>query len=270
MRNLAVDKNIRLKGMRILDAGCGTGVMIRDMARMIPEANLTGIDFTESSLAIAKDLANKEGLNNISFRGDDLLNLQIDKNDEQFDMIYSWGVLHHIRKPKQAFLNVAKLLALGGLFRCGIYGYYGNRSRRNLRETINALFNGQDFQKKITLVQTWLKSCPGVLDSYITQPPIDLKKSLDDRDYIADEFLHPLEVHIKLEEVANWYKEAGLKIVGLTDFDNNQISLEIDNYVESDSAARAFKKTFQGEVPFDAIDRLNRPYWISLIGRRRV
>ncbi len=258
MKQLAVDNGFNLKNMKVLDAGCGTGVMIRGLAAAIPEASFTGIDLTDASLNIAKKIANEQGLKNITFQQDNLMDLKIGNNGESFDMIYSWGVLHHTTDTKQAFLNVVRLLKSGGIFRCGIYGDYGNRSRRDLRRIIDYFTEGKSFDEKISFVQEFLRNNPSFLDNYITEPSVDL----NDRDYVADEFLHVHEIHYKLEEIAQWYKEAGLALVGLTDFYSEPISLDIKDYMNCTNG------TSKENVSLDIIDRLAKPYWISLIGKK--
>lgn len=272
MKNLPVHHGIKIKNMEILDAGCGTGAMITNLAAALPEARFTGIDFTKQSLIKAQSLSEERELQNIRLLEDNLLNLKISQNKERFDMIYSWGVLHHTADAKQAFLNTAKLLKPNGLYRCGIYGEYGNETRRNLRASIKELFNGKPLEEKIDLVRKWLKANPELLKGYVTEPQIPLSNfdkqehPLNSDAYIADEFLHVHENHFTLAEIAAWYKEAGLKIVGLTDFNSNLISLKIEDYADHPDVI-SMLKGIEG-VPYDAIDRLKKPYWISLIGQK--
>ena len=50
-----------LKGLRILDIGCGGGLLAEPLARLGGE--VTGIDASEGAIAAARDHANRAGLN---------------------------------------------------------------------------------------------------------------------------------------------------------------------------------------------------------------
>lgn len=50
-------------GQRVLDVGCGSGVVTRDMARRVsPSGRAVGVDPSGEFLTIARDLARADGL----------------------------------------------------------------------------------------------------------------------------------------------------------------------------------------------------------------
>jgi 2-polyprenyl-3-methyl-5-hydroxy-6-metoxy-1,4-benzoquinol methylase len=59
----------------------------------------------------------------------------------QFDIVYSWGVLHHTGSMWQALENVAPLVKSGGILFIAIYNDQGKRSRqwRSIKRTYNRL-----------------------------------------------------------------------------------------------------------------------------------
>lgn len=87
------------KGMKILDAGCGTGNFSIKLAEM--GCIVTGIDISEKMLAIAREKAEKKGhSHNIEFRKMDLYNLEFE--DETFDGVFSMAAFEFISEPEKA------------------------------------------------------------------------------------------------------------------------------------------------------------------------
>jgi 2-polyprenyl-3-methyl-5-hydroxy-6-metoxy-1,4-benzoquinol methylase len=58
---------------RLLDAGCGTGNISVDMARHLPDVEITAIDLTDESLRMAQSKAMSLQLKNIEFQKSNLL-----------------------------------------------------------------------------------------------------------------------------------------------------------------------------------------------------
>ena len=56
----------RLKDLRVLDVGCGGGILSESMAQV--GAQVTGIDLAEESLRVAQLHALEEGVNNVNYR----------------------------------------------------------------------------------------------------------------------------------------------------------------------------------------------------------
>ncbi|AFX98335.1 3-demethylubiquinone-9 3-O-methyltransferase [Candidatus Endolissoclinum faulkneri L2] len=99
-----------LAGLKVLDVGCGGGLLSEPMARL--GAKVIGIDADSAGIAIAIDHALKMGLN-IDYRiaaPEDL----VDK-DDNFDAIIASEVIEHVNE-KSLFLNaLASLLQPGGI-----------------------------------------------------------------------------------------------------------------------------------------------------------
>jgi ubiquinone/menaquinone biosynthesis C-methylase UbiE len=53
--------------LRVLDAGCGTGSPLVAMAMAYPKADITAVDFSETSLNKAKKLAEQHDVKNVRF-----------------------------------------------------------------------------------------------------------------------------------------------------------------------------------------------------------
>lgn len=80
--------------IRILDIGCGNGRFIEFLQEKEIKFDYTGVDFNEDLLRIAKQRYNKN--KQIKFIQSDLLRLDTREFDGKFDLIVSFGVMHHI------------------------------------------------------------------------------------------------------------------------------------------------------------------------------
>jgi ubiquinone/menaquinone biosynthesis C-methylase UbiE len=87
-------------GSRVLEAGCGVGAQTVTLARNSPDARITCIDISESSLSQAKEKASVAGLRNINFQQADIFNLPYPH--EFFDHIFVCFVLEHLSQPVEA------------------------------------------------------------------------------------------------------------------------------------------------------------------------
>ncbi|MDI6644744.1 MAG: class I SAM-dependent methyltransferase [Methanobacteriaceae archaeon] len=95
-------------GSRVLEAGCGVGAQTLMLAKNSPNAEIISIDISEDSLNQARDLIKKEGLNNVKFQREDIMDLPFD--DEIFDHIFvcfrtSFKSSKSTLKTKKVFKN---------------------------------------------------------------------------------------------------------------------------------------------------------------------
>lgn len=108
---LKIVGNVRDK--KILEAGSGTGVISAELA--LRGAKVFLLDISERSLLLSQSYFKKKKIE-ASFILDDLLNLNI--NDQKFDIIWNAGVMEHFTPDEQskALCNISKILKDGGLF----------------------------------------------------------------------------------------------------------------------------------------------------------
>ena len=99
-------------GSQVLEAGCGVGSQTVFLAANSPEAAITSIDFSEESLAEARNKIAQRGFRNVSFRKADIFNLPFDKGS--FDHIFVCFVLEHLPDPGKALLVLKDVLKTGG------------------------------------------------------------------------------------------------------------------------------------------------------------
>jgi SAM-dependent methyltransferase len=100
-------------GMRILDAGCGSGSMARAMAKAASGSAVVGIDLRDRYIDYARKRAEAEGLRNLTFETADVRDLGF--ADGAFDIIWTKYLLQWVADPMRAMREFARVLKPGGL-----------------------------------------------------------------------------------------------------------------------------------------------------------
>jgi ubiquinone/menaquinone biosynthesis C-methylase UbiE len=103
-------------GKRVLEIGCGAGIDSAEFARN--GAIVTSTDFTERSVQAAKELLAEANLP-VNVVQADATNLQFE--DNSFDCVYSFGVLHHIPDVEKALAEIKRVLKPGGQVMAMLY-----------------------------------------------------------------------------------------------------------------------------------------------------
>jgi SAM-dependent methyltransferase len=107
------------EGKRVLEIGIGAGSDFCEWCRHA--AHATGVDLTEAAVALTRERLVLEGMAGARYT---LLTADAEAlpfSDETFDIVYSWGVLHHTPNTLQAYREVFRVLKPGGVMRTMIY-----------------------------------------------------------------------------------------------------------------------------------------------------
>ena len=105
-------------GKRVLEIGCGIGTDATNFARA--GAIYTGVELSSESLELAKTRFQVYGLSGRFLEGnaEEIDSLLI---GESFDLIYSFGVLHHTPSLESALKGIYKLMHRDSVFKMMVY-----------------------------------------------------------------------------------------------------------------------------------------------------
>jgi 2-polyprenyl-6-hydroxyphenyl methylase/3-demethylubiquinone-9 3-methyltransferase len=129
----------RLDGLSFLDIGSGSGLSSLAARRM--GARVHSFDYDPQSVATTTELRRRYFPHDAQWTVERGSALDADYLGTlgQFDVVYSWGVLHHTGCMWDALANVAPMVAPGGRLLIAIYNDTGTQARR--WHTIKKVYN---------------------------------------------------------------------------------------------------------------------------------
>jgi 2-polyprenyl-3-methyl-5-hydroxy-6-metoxy-1,4-benzoquinol methylase len=110
----------RWNGKKVLEIGCGIGTDTINFARA--GAQVTAVDLTEQSLQVARQRAKVFGLEDrIRFIQADAETLSESVPVEPYDLVYSFGVIHHTPDPNRVFDEIRKYVTAESTVKIMVY-----------------------------------------------------------------------------------------------------------------------------------------------------
>lgn len=98
----------------ILDIGCGPGTITADLAELVPEGKVTGVDAVEAVLERARaHVAGRSGITNCTFEVADANALPYP--DASFDVVFCHQVLQHVQDPVGILREMKRVAKPGGI-----------------------------------------------------------------------------------------------------------------------------------------------------------
>ena len=198
---------------KVLDVGFGTG-----RYAIVPlkyGAHVTGIDLSDSIQVAKKNLKDFDKAVLVEA---DLYSLPF--AEESFDVIYSFGVLHHTPDPYSAFKGLLKFLKPGGHICITLYQksgmYHSSRYIRKVTTKLNTkllYFIVCIFVSMLYIPYKFLGFRYGILGRFM---PISLSNNLyeavlDTFDCYSPKYQFTYDIH----EVYDWFKSSNMKEIDI-------------------------------------------------------
>ena len=187
----------------ILIAGCGTSQAAKHALRW-PEAQVTGIDFSETSVHCTEELKRKYNLDNLQ-----VYQLPIERVNylgTSFDQIVCTGVLHHLADPDAGLKALRGVLKPDGAMHLMVYAPYGRTGIYMLQEFCRRL--------GIHAADEEIRDLIGALGALPPGHPLEnlLREAPDFRQEaaLADALLHPQDRAYSVPQLFDFIKKAGL------------------------------------------------------------
>lgn len=210
--NFCTQQKPAKENIRILDAGCGTGVGTEYLVHLNPHAEVSAIDLSEKALEVAKERCRRSGANRVTFAR---LNVEdAAQLPGEFDFINCVGVLHHLPDPLKGMQALASKLAPGGIIHIFVYGELGRWEIRLMQQAIS-LLDPQDYGEGVRLGRQLFDTLPE--DNRLLRREKE-RWSLDNQrdECFADMYVHPQEIDYNAETLFQLIDASGLEFVGFS------------------------------------------------------
>lgn len=206
------------RGKLVLDAGCGAGMQTRFMAEL--GASVVALDLSEAVLSAAR---NNLGNPMVQVVQGDLTRPPF--TAETFDFVYSEGVLHHTKDPKESFRVLSRLVKPGGHIAAGFY----TRRERGvtpyllLRQPLRAVLSRLPGRLTwyLTAIAVPLNAIPllnrvlrKTILLYDPRNPTPLATWSMNYDFYG---LHTYQHYLRPSEIRTLFREPGLKLESLVE-----------------------------------------------------
>jgi 2-polyprenyl-3-methyl-5-hydroxy-6-metoxy-1,4-benzoquinol methylase len=187
----------------ILIAGCGTSQAARYALRE-PNAQITAIDISETSLHHTRKLQQKYELGNLELHNLSILDVQ--SLGKTFDQVVCTGVLHHLADPDLGLQSLRNVLKPGGVMQIMVYASYG-RTGIYMLQAYCRLLGISPSNQELQDLSTTLGCLPK--DHPVTHL---LHKGKDFRhpDGLADALLHPHDRAFRVPQIYDWLEKCGM------------------------------------------------------------
>ncbi len=203
------------QAIRILDAGCGSGVGTEYLVHLNPEAEVTGIDLSAGTLAVAQERCQRSGADRVQFHHLSLYD--VSQLPGTFDFINCVGVLHHLPDPIRGMQALAEKLAPGGLLHIFVYAELGRWEIQLMQQAIALLQGNQrgDYCDGVSVGRKLFASLPE--NNRLVKREKERWSLENHKDgYFADMYVHPQEVDYNVETVFELIDASGLEFLGFS------------------------------------------------------
>lgn len=203
------------QNIRVLDAGCGTGVGTEYLVHLNPQAEVVGIDLSAGALTVAQERCHRSGAGRVEFHQ---LNLEeAAQLPGEFDLINCVGVLHHLPDPIRGIQSLATKLAPGGLMHVFVYAELGRWEIRLMQQVIALLQADKqgNYQDGVQLGRQLFEALPE--NNRLVKRERERWSLENHRDEnFADMYVHPQEIDYNIETLFELIDASGLEFLGFS------------------------------------------------------
>ncbi len=201
--------------VRILDAGCGTGVGTEYLVHLNSQASVVGIDLSAGALEVATERCRRSGADRVEFHHLSLYDA--DQLDGEFDLINCVGVLHHLPDPIRGIQSLAGKLAPGGLMHIFVYAELGRWEIQLMQEAIALLQGNQrgDYRDGVQLGRQLFAALPE--NNRLVKREKERWSLENQRDAnFADMYVHPQEIDYNIGTLFELIDASDLEFIGFS------------------------------------------------------
>jgi len=188
----------------ILIAGCGTN-QAAVFAYTNRASKVVAIDVSQPSLDHSKYLKDKYALKNLELQ---LLPIEEASSLKQdFDLIISTGVLHHLAEPKVGMKALADVLRPDGVAAIMLYAHYGRAGV----EMMQAIFRDMGLHQDEESLRTVKSALASLASSHPVKSYMTIAPDLAFDAGMVDTFLHGRDRSYTVEDCLDLVSSAGLE-----------------------------------------------------------
>ena len=197
----------------VLELGCGNASLLVHGTKWSPKS-LTGVDLGDSVLSAQSNMLST-GYTNFSIKKGDLTQYQ---SDQKPDLVYSIGVLHHLKEPLKGFNSVIDNTKSGGAFHCWVYAKEGNTVIRYIVDPLRKIVSNLPWWITKYFIATPLSLIYFIYAHIITSvglsfmPLFEYSKWICKRNFLFfrhvafDQLVTPQTVYLDKETLESWLK----------------------------------------------------------------
>jgi SAM-dependent methyltransferase len=197
--------------LNILVAGCGS-MQAAVIAFNNRECCVTGVDFSEASIAHEERLRARHRLDNLTLHTMDLY--EVSKLSMQFDLIVSTGVLHHLPDPGRGLKALSTVLEPDhGVMALMLYGALGRSGIYPLQDAFRRMAVPQSpegVERVRAIIERLAPRHPG---RWYYEAAGEMRSDAA----VVDTFLHRQDVAYSVPQVLEFVETAGLTFQGWLD-----------------------------------------------------
>jgi len=230
-------------GFRVLVAGGGTGdsaVWLGKQLMDYPGSEVVYLDFSGPSMEIAKKRAAHQGITNITWVEDSILNLP-ELSIGKFDYVNCIGVLHHLEDPESGIQILSDLLNEDGGGMIMVYAQYGRTGVYQVQELLRSTGKGiEGIEEEVSSAWDVLNCLPKSNWFVRGEELVSDHQQYGDIG-LYDAFLHKRDRAYTIPQLYEFIENAGLNIVGFVDH-FTRAALSIDSYFKDSATKERIKK----------------------------